>query len=167
MDCRNTSGGLRTWMCQSHLCLFPLLLLPPCFLILLGSGADKLWEQKHRRKTGLFVQQVTPGIMTLWPQLSGRWGEQKGWKIHFSSFLEALFVILYHICLNKDRKVHLTKDQLWLCVTGNILFLQHRQKIKTDFPLESSIKAFGIFHYKALFIGACCNKLKGRWCAAC
>lgn len=39
-----------------------------------------------------------------------------------------------------------TKDLLWLYMKGNISFLQLRQKIKTDFPYESYIKAFGIFH---------------------
>lgn len=60
-----------------------------------------------------------------------------------------------------------TKDLLWLYMNGNILFLQLRQKIKTDFPYESNIKAFGIFHYKANFIGAYFYTLEGRECAAC
>lgn len=52
-------------------------------------------------------------------------------------------------------------------MNGNILFLQPRQKIKTDFPYESNIKAFGIFPYKANFTGACFYTLKGGGCAAC
>lgn len=60
-----------------------------------------------------------------------------------------------------------TEDFLWLYMNGNILFLQPRQKIKTDFPYESNIKAFGIFPYKANFTGACFYTLKGGGCAAC
>lgn len=59
-----------------------------------------------------------------------------------------------------------TKDLLWLYMKGNISFLQLRQKIKTDFPYESNIKAFGIFHYKANSIGAFFYTLEGRGCAA-
>lgn len=61
--------------------------------------------------------------------------------------------------------MHPTKDLLWLYMKGNISFLQLRQKIKTDFPCESYIKAFGIFHYKANFIGAFSYTLEGRECA--
>lgn len=85
----------------------------------------------------------------------------------FQFISQSFICVLYRICPNKDRRMYPTKDLLWLYMKGNILFLQLRQKIKTDFPYESNIKAFDIFDYKANFIGACFYTLKGRGCAAC
>lgn len=53
--------------------------------------------------------------------------------MYFSSSLEALFGVLYHICLNKDRRVYLTKDQLWLWMTGNIFIFTTETENKNRF----------------------------------
>lgn len=51
IGCRNTSGHLKVWMCQAHLCLLPLDLPPPSFLFLLGSvlasSENKSTEEKE------------------------------------------------------------------------------------------------------------------------
>lgn len=158
MGSRNTSGHLKVWMCQTHLCLLPLVLNPfwSCWAQMLTAC-----KNRSRRKTDNPWNDVA--MTTIMLQME----RTKRVENIFQFISQSFICVLYHICLNKDRRMYPTKDLLWLYMNGNILFLWLRQKIKTNFPYDSNIKAFGIFLYKANFIGACFYTLKGGGCAAC
>lgn len=126
MGCANSSGHLKVWMCLTHLCLLPLVFNP------FWSCWAWCWKPVRIEAE---ENQITNGPMLLWPRLCCRWRGQREWKNIFQFISQSFICVLYHICLNKDRRMYPTKDLLWLYMNGNILFLQLRQKIKTDFSL--------------------------------